>query len=81
MVHKEFMSKRELAKYEKMEQEVQELNELYQIGDLVNVKNDFDEIDIDRITSKFSIMSGQVVAWLETKRCYLANRVQSLTSP
>ena len=78
MVHKEFMSKRELKDYEKMEAKVEELNSTFKVGDLVNVRNDFGGIDLDKIAHPFSIMSGGVVAWLEKKRCYLAERVEKI---
>lgn len=76
MIHKEFMSKKQLKEYERMEAKVQQLNEQFKVGELVNVRNDFGGIDLDKITNPFSIMSGGVVAWLEKKRCYLAERVE-----
>ena len=78
MVHKEFMSKRELKAYEEMEARVEELNSTFKVGDLVNVRNDFGGIDLDKIAHPISIMSGGIVAWLEKKRCYLADRVTKI---
>lgn len=78
MIHKEFMSKKQLKEYEAMEKEVMFLNHNYTIGEIVKVKNDFGDYDDDKISSPFSIMSGQVVAWLENKRCYLADRVEKI---
>lgn len=78
MIHKEFMSKKQLKAYEAMEKEVIFLNHNYQVGETVKVRNDFGEYDTDVISNPFSIMSGQVVAWLENKRCYLADRVEKI---
>jgi len=75
MVHKEFMNKRQLKSYEKMEDEVERLNNEFEVGEIVRVKNDFGSFETDRITNPFSIMSGNVVAWLDKKRCYLSERV------
>lgn len=78
MIHTEFMNKRQLAAHNKMLAEIEELNAKYPVGSSVKVRNDFGELDIDIISSPFSIMSGQVVAWLDDKRCYIANRVEAL---
>lgn len=78
MVHKEFMSKKQLKAYESMEKEVMFLNSDYKVGETVKVRNDFGEYDTDVISSEFSIMSGQVVAWLDKKGCYMADRVQKV---
>lgn len=78
MVHKQFMSKKQLKEYEALEAKVIELNQQYEVGEVVNVRNDFGGIDLDKITNPFSIMSGGVVAWLERKRCYLADRVEKI---
>ena len=76
MVHKEFMNKRELKSYEAMEKRVMFLNHNYQVGESVKVRNDDYTYSTDVITAPFQIMSGNVVAWLENKRCYLAERVE-----
>ena len=76
MVHKEFMGKRELKAYEAMEKQVMFLNHNYEVGETVKVRNDDYTYSTDVITSPFQIMSGQVVAWLEKKRSYLAERVE-----
>lgn len=78
MVHKEFMSKRELKAYEKMEAEVIRLNNEFPVGEPVLVRMDNGENIQDVIKHPFSIMSGSVVAWLETKGSYLAERVHML---
>ena len=78
MVHKEFMSKKELKAYEEMEKDVMFLNHNYSVGETVKVRNDNGFYDTDVISSPFSIMSGQVVAWLEKKRSYLAERVEKV---
>ncbi len=75
MVHKEFMTKTQLKAYEKMEAEVERLNKKYAVGTEVAVKKDDGNFQTDTIAHPFSIMSGQVVAWLEKNRCYMADRV------
>jgi Tfp pilus assembly protein PilO len=76
MVHKEFMNKKQLKAYEKMESEVERLNKQFPVGTEVAVRLDSGNHQTDKICSQFSIMSGQVVAWLEINRCYLADRVR-----
>ena len=78
MIHKEFMGKRELKAYEEMEKRVMFLNSNYHVGETVKVRNDDYSYSEDIISSPFSIMSGQVVAWLENKRSYLAERVEKI---
>lgn len=78
MVHKEFMSKKELKAYEAMEKEVFFLNHNYKVGEQVTVRNDSGSYDEDVIKHPFTIMSGSVVAWLENKGSYLADRVEKI---
>lgn len=76
MVHKEFMNKTQLKAYEKMEAEVERLNKQFPVGTEVAVRKDSGNYETDTISSPFSIMSGQVVAWLDINRCYLADRIR-----
>lgn len=76
MVHKEFMNKTQLKAYEKMETEVERLNKEFEHGETVLVRTDDGNLVKDNIIAPFSIMSGQVVAWLEDHRCYMADRVK-----
>lgn len=78
MVHKELMSKKQLKSYEKMEVEVERLNKAFPIGYFVSVVKDDGSEETDCISSPFSIMSGNVVAWLDKNRCYLADRVKEI---
>ena len=78
MVHKEFMSKRELKAYENKEKDVEILNEIFSVGEVVMVENDFGVFESDIIKYPFSIMSGNVVAWLDKKGSYLAERVNKI---
>jgi len=78
MVHKEFMNKRQLKAYERMESDVDLLNSIFFVGEHVHVTNDFGEIEYDSIKYPFSIMSGSVVAWLNKKGSYIADRVSKI---
>jgi hypothetical protein len=78
MVLNDLMSKRELKAYEKLEKERDVLNAKFSVGEAVSVVKDDGSEQSDKITSEFSIMSGQVVAWLKINRCYIANRVYKL---
>ena len=78
MVHKEFMNKRDLKAYEKMESDVELLNSIFTVGEHVHVTNDFGQIEHDSIRYPFSIMSGSIVAWLNKKGSYIAERVTKI---
>ena len=50
----------------------------FKVGEIVNVTDDFGEINKDVIYHEATIVSGSVCAWLEDYRCYLAERVSKL---
>lgn len=78
MIHKEFMNKKQLKAYEKMESEVELLNKQFPVGYFVSVVKDDGSEETDEITNPFSIVSMQVVAWLKKNRCYIADRIKAL---
>ena len=58
-----------------LQKEVDAFNSKFEVGETVNVKNDFGVIEKDVIRHKATIMCGSSVAWLETKGSYLLERV------
>jgi len=75
MVHTEFMSKKELKKYNETLAFIDKMNNDFKVGQEVLIIKDDGYHERDVITSPFTYMCGNAVAWLKVNRCYLAERI------
>lgn len=61
-----------------LQKQVDAFNLKFAVGEIVNVKTDFGDIEQDEITHEATIMCGSVTAWLKKHRSYLSDRVSKV---
>lgn len=78
MDHLEFMSNRERKAFDKVEKQVCELNQRFNVGEIISLKKDNGSFEVDEISYEFTIMCRQPTAWLKKNGSYMADRVFKL---